>query len=100
MTSQNLASTRVALTTTRQDLFHTTKVKEERGFLIDEHVKTENILLDEAQQVIAAAATAVVIVVVVVVVVVVVDDDNDNVCLFVCLFVCFTIVSTAADECG
>ena len=50
-TSQNLTSTRIALTTTRQDLFHTTKEKEERGFLVEEHVKTEKVLLDEAQQV-------------------------------------------------
>lgn len=50
-TTQNLAHTRIALTTTRQDLFHTTKEKEERGFLIQEHVKTEKVLRDEAQQV-------------------------------------------------
>lgn len=51
VTSQNLTSTRMALTTTRQDLLHTSREKEERGFLIDEHVKTEQVLLGEAQQV-------------------------------------------------
>lgn len=50
-TSRNLTSTRLTLTSTRKDLFATTKEKEERGFLVQEHVKTEKVLLDEAQQV-------------------------------------------------
>lgn len=51
VTCQNLTSTRLALTTTRKDLFDTTTEKEERGFLVEEHIKTEKVLLDEAQQV-------------------------------------------------
>ena len=50
-TSNKLSSTQLALSTTRKDLFTTTKEKEERGFLIEEHVKTEDVLLDKAQQV-------------------------------------------------
>ena len=50
-TCNNLASTRVVLTTTRQDLLVTMKEKEERGFLIEEHAKTEGKLLGEAEEV-------------------------------------------------
>ena len=50
-TNRQLSSTRVALTSTRQDLYHTTKEKEERGFLVEEHSKTERVLLGEAEQV-------------------------------------------------
>lgn len=49
--SENLATTRMELTTTRSDLFATTKEKEERGFLVEEHQKTEKKLLGEAGQV-------------------------------------------------
>jgi hypothetical protein len=57
-TTHKLASTRLALSTTRKDLFHTTKEKEERGFLVQEHVKTEEVLLDKAQKVSIVAAVA------------------------------------------
>lgn len=50
-TSEKLVSTRLNLTSTRKDLFDTTREKEERGFLIEEHAKTEDVLLDKAQQV-------------------------------------------------
>lgn len=49
--SKNLASTQVALTVTRQDLLTTTREKEEEKFLVDEHVKTEQVLQLEAEQV-------------------------------------------------
>lgn len=49
-TSHSLTSTRLALTTTRRDLYDTCKEKQEKAFLVEEHAKTEKVLLDEANQ--------------------------------------------------
>lgn len=51
VTSQNLVSTQAALTVTRQDLTTTTRQKKEGEFLIDEHVKVEQVMMQEAEQV-------------------------------------------------
>ena len=51
VTSENLASTKVVLTETQQDLTTTTMQREEKKYLVEEHVKTEGLLLQEAEQV-------------------------------------------------
>ena len=50
-TSENLASTEVALSVTRQDLTTITGQKEEEKFLVDEHIKYEKVVCQEAEQV-------------------------------------------------
>ena len=51
-TTANLAATTDQLCDTRKDLRQTRVERDERGFLVDEHVRSEQALLGEAGQVI------------------------------------------------